>query len=136
MQDGKPGKLVTVSDEERAGFGRALGDSLSVRRVTQRELADRLGVKQPTVSAWISGDAEPAPEIVFRIEEALELGPGTLSRHLGYLPPAAVKTSAGVETAILDDPTLSIDAKNALLGAYRAVAGSGKTKRGRPKKGA
>lgn len=126
--------MAIVTDERATAFGQALGDAMAVRKVKQRELAEALGVKQPTVSAWITGDAEPAPEVVFRAEEHLRLAPGTLSRHLGYLPPSAKKMIANVEDAILNDATLSAEMKTALLGAYHAVIGHAPPRRGRPRK--
>ncbi len=79
-----------TSAGSRQAFGTAVAGALAVRDLTQRALADALGVKQPTVSAWLSGESEPASAVVFELERVLELPPGHLSRHLGYLPPDAV----------------------------------------------
>lgn len=67
-------------------FGRALDEALTIRGLTQTEVATRLGTTQSTVSAWKRGQCEPDMDTVFALEELLGLRPGHLSRHLGYLP--------------------------------------------------
>lgn len=124
---------VDDRQDQRRSFGEALKSALTVKRVTQRELGELLGVSQPAISAWITGEAEPDPTVVFLTETALDVQPGSLSKLLGYLPTAAVKNVANFEAAVMEDPRLSVDAKNALLGAYRAViAGPGRA--GRPRR--
>src|SRR5438128_717120 len=127
--------LVAAAPSDRLKrFGRAVAEALTVRELTQRELAAKLSVSQPAVSDWINADSEPAPEMVFAAEKALGQPPGTLSRHLGYLPPAAVKHVATVKDAILSDSSLSADEKQMLLGAYAAAVAGKATRRGRPSK--
>lgn len=89
--------------------------------VAQAQLAEALGgFAQSTVSAWISGAATPVPDIVFRIEGALSVDPGTLSRHLGYLP----ATEGCVEAAIAADPSLGDRERTLLLSHYRSLTGN------------
>ena len=104
---------------DRAAFGQALAAALRSRGVSQRDLADLVGrTAQSSVSAWTRGGAAPAPETVFEIERLLELPPGHLSQHLGYVP-AGTARSASVPAAIEADPLLEPLHRQALLALYR-----------------
>lgn len=104
---------------DRAGFGEALAAALRARGISQRELAERLGgMAQSSVSAWTRGDAAPAPEAVFDIERLLDLGPGYLSQHLGFVPAGAVPP-VSVVAAVESDPLLEPVHRQALLALYR-----------------
>lgn len=48
------------------------------RGMTQGELAERLGVEQPTIQRWESGKREPKFEQLFEIAAALGVEPGSL----------------------------------------------------------
>lgn len=41
---------------------------------------------QQSVSRWLMGQVPTEPERQFAIEKALQLEPGALSRHLGFVP--------------------------------------------------
>jgi transcriptional regulator with XRE-family HTH domain len=56
------------------------------RGLTQQELAQRLGVRQQTISRWESGLALPGPKRVLAVEDELGLERGSLLRVIGYLP--------------------------------------------------
>jgi transcriptional regulator with XRE-family HTH domain len=119
-----------TAEERRRAFGDALREAMSVQKMRQDDLASILGVRQPTVSGWINAISPPdSSEIVFAIEKALKLRPGALSRHLGFLPVEAVKTSTSVRAAVMDDPALSADEKSMLLAAYEAAAGGSKRRK-------
>lgn len=127
-------------EEDRPAFGQALGEALAARGMTQSELGARLGFQQGTVSGWVTGLNPPERrQTVFELERALELPPGHLSLHLGYLPPAAAGAPVvDVETAIRLDPLLPEEAKGAFITLYRqAVKSSTKPPRGgRPRRSA
>lgn len=127
---------LTGPAERRAAFGSALADALAVRDLTQREIAERIGTSQPSVSAWMKGDAEPASAMVFRLEEELELPPGRLSVLLGYLPPEALDAPAATfEEVVTTDPLLDDAAKRGLLAMYRELTSRRTTSRGgRPRR--
>lgn len=128
---------ITDPAERRIAFGRALGDVLAVRDLTQRELGDLLGgVSQPAISAWLKGESEPSATIVFEAERVLELPPGRLSVLLGYLPPEAVDAPAMTfEQVVTSDPLLDDAAKRGLLAMYRELTSRRITSRGgRPRK--
>lgn len=124
------------STDSRRAFGQAVGGALALRDLTQRAIAETLGVKQPTISAWLSGESEPASAVVFELERALELPPGHLSRHLGYLPPDALEAAPPTFEAVVEaDPLLDEPSKRGLLAMYRELTTRRTTSRGgRPKK--
>jgi transcriptional regulator with XRE-family HTH domain len=116
-----PKKTPSAEDRQRA-FGNALREALTVQKMTQGDLAEALGVRQPTVSGWITGISAPdSVDQTFAIERALKVRPGSLSRHLDYLPLEAVRSVATVRAALMEDPELSADEKSMLLAAYEAA---------------
>jgi transcriptional regulator with XRE-family HTH domain len=64
--------------------------TVSVRReevgLSQKELADRLGVSQQTVSRWESGTAIPQPERLSALAKLLDMEEERLLGYAGYLP--------------------------------------------------
>lgn len=110
---------VDTAPADRATFGEALAAALRSRNVSQRALADLVGrTAQSSVSAWTRGGAAPAPEVVFEIERLLELPPGHLSQHLGYVPVGATLPTS-VSVAVEADPLLEPVHRQALLALYR-----------------
>jgi hypothetical protein len=71
------------------------------------------------VGTWEKAIWAPAPAKVFEIERLLALPPGSLSRHLGYLPVTGAQAS--VTSAIDSDPKLDEHAKGLLTGMYRSL---------------
>lgn len=102
------------------GFATALDVALGRGGWSQRALADALGLSQSTISHWKSATSAPPPATTFALEEALGLAPGTLSRHLGYVPSDHV-VAATVEEAIVDDPLLSPHHQRVLQATYREL---------------
>lgn len=105
-----------------------------MRRITQLELGEQLGLTQSAVSSWRVADAVPDTEMVFAVERALKLPPGHLSRHLGYYPPAAVNKAATVEEAALNDTVLDEAGRRAVIAVWRELSTRASTRRGRPPK--
>lgn len=104
---------------DKGTFGDALAAALRCRGISQRSLADLLGrTAQSSVSAWTRGDTAPGHEVVFEIEQILEVPPGHLSQHLGYVP-AGAEPPASVVAAIGADPLLGPVHRQALLALYR-----------------
>ena len=48
------------------------------KEVTQRQLAAKLGVKQPTVSGWEKGEIRLSIDRLYQIAHALNVTPGEL----------------------------------------------------------
>lgn len=104
---------------DRASFGASLSAALRIRGISQRGLADLVGLTaQSSVSAWTRGGAAPAPEVVFEIERLLELPPGHLSQHLGFVP-VGTTVPTSVPDAIESDPLLEPVHRQALHALYR-----------------
>lgn len=128
--------VMADSDAEarHVAFGNALRQALRVKGMTQEELAEAIGRKQPMISGWINGKRSPeTTDLAFEVERAIGVDPGTLTVHLGYLPPEAVRTVASFESVLLADPGLNDDEKEMLLAGYRA-AKKRRNRRGRPPK--
>lgn len=126
---GQPDTLrVAAPDEsddrtpQREDFVRALTWLLKERGISQRELAARLGRASYTpFYRWFELKTEPQPAEVFAIERLLDVPPGTLSRHLGYLPPEARSSApagASFDEAVQSDPNLNELGRRTLRAVY------------------
>lgn len=111
-------------EERRKAFGAALAKRRKQLALSQTALGEALGgVGQSAVSLWECGETQPRPQMVYAAEKALGLTPGTLSRLLGYLPPARPRNSGlgGVREAIRLDPLLTDKEKRSLLALYESL---------------
>lgn len=106
-----------VGHDGQVSFGAALAGALRAHGITQHRLGRMLGIGQSTISAWVADRATPGHAVVFRVEEALEVPPGSLSRHLGYLPLDATQPSTVVD-CIDADPALTPGQRAALRAVY------------------
>lgn len=119
----------TSTDEQRRSFAEALAMYLQRANMRPADLmralqADGFPARQSSVSHWTTGQAEPVRHVVYAMERLLNLQPGLLSRHLGYLPTFAVSIApVDVETALLADDLLSPDQRQLLLATYRTLIG-------------
>lgn len=113
----------SATSAQLESFGRALAATLEAKGLTSGALlhipsATTVEGSRSTVTSWLRGRSEPSRPKVLALEQTLELPPGTLSRHLGWLPLDAVEIP-DVETSILADPDLSPAQKNILLSALQ-----------------
>lgn len=84
--------------------------------VAQTQIAEALGVDQPTVSKWARGE-RPPPLWALPVVDALCGKPkGHVLRLAGY-----VEDDVTVETAIQSDPELEADDKGMLTRFYRRM---------------
>jgi transcriptional regulator with XRE-family HTH domain len=101
-------------------FAGALATARERAGMSQKAIGGLLGVTQQLVGSWEQGLRSPAPEMVCQLEVILSVAPGTLTKHLGYLPLNAAKViEHGVIDAVLSDPDLSDAQRRALLATYR-----------------
>lgn len=107
----------------REAFVKDLYLYLSDKNVTHRELRDAVpGISAHTeIQRWRHGIAEPPPNVVFAIEDYLDLKPGSLSIHLGYLPPKVQPAPKNLVAMIEGDDRLPAWGKEILLTAYREI---------------
>ncbi len=75
-----------------------------LERGDQVRVAEAVGISPQTISDWKHGRRAPSPRHVHALEAALDLEPGELSRHLGYVTLAA-EQSGRYETELLIDAT-------------------------------
>ena len=109
--------------KQREEFRRMLRQGRQQRRLSQRKVADAIGVSHTAVSQWEIGRSLPIPAKVPDLERVLELEPGALSRLLGYLPIASGddKTSLDVIEAIRRDARLGKHGQELLITMYRQL---------------
>lgn len=69
--------MTTSSAIPQATLAR-LRAHLALKRLTQLDLARRLGHPVSTLSSWLRGVAPPPGDLLTRIERALKLEPGAL----------------------------------------------------------
>lgn len=115
-----------ISREERAQlFGSAVAEALAVRNMTQLDLATALGTTQSTISSWKNVRAVPDADTVFAVEGVLDtvipMMPGSLSRHLGYLPLTAADAIPSAEDAIAQSDDLDADGRKLVLSVYQSM---------------
>ena len=77
----------------RTRVGRAVQEARTARGLTQTELAQALGVSQPSVSAWEVGRALPSSEVLIRIADELGLDLGKLADPLKRATPGPPASS-------------------------------------------
>ena len=101
-------------------FGEFIRDHRKRSGFTQDDLAQRMGVSQPTVSTWETGESMPEHDNMQLLAQVLEVSRRELVDHL-------IGESAGtnsVERAIAeDDANLNRSEQKALLAAYGELTG-------------
>ena len=83
--------------------------------LSHSEVASRLGVSQPTVSRWASGETEPRFAEILRLERAC-------GRPAGFILAAVADIQVTtVPDAIAMDPVLTDQGRRVLLATYDAL---------------
>lgn len=98
-------------------------------------IAEALGATTTKARALMAGEWEPPPSAVFKLEDLLQVPPGSLSHLLGYLP--ATVPCLSVEEVISRETLVDEEARDLVLGIWRAVSAgrappSGSTATGTP----
>jgi lambda repressor-like predicted transcriptional regulator len=65
-------------DREEETFAMRLRDLMASRRITQEELAAKIGVGQPAISNMLNRQCRPQRRTILRLAEALGVPPGEL----------------------------------------------------------
>ena len=90
--------------------------------MSQRGLADALGVTQASVSQWLLGQTAPRPERVAALERVLRMEPSSLARLLGQVPyDDRAAPSVSVTEAAEADPRLGTRERRILAAVYREL---------------
>ncbi len=95
------------SEELRERFGLNLRECRRRASISQRELAFRSEVSQPSVSAFELGTSLPRTDTVIRLAGALGVTPGDLVAGIKWMPAETVITHGEFE--IPEDPALAAE---------------------------
>jgi len=111
--------VVNATPEQKAAFGEALIAALHAREMRPPDLVDVVSATSRDnasnlVKNWVNGKSEPSRPTVIAVEQFLDLEPGTLSRHLGWLPVGA-PAIADPEAAVIADKRFTGEQKRVLL---------------------
>lgn len=71
-------EIVTRMNEEEATFADRLRCIMEQRKITQKELADRIGVGQPAISNMLNRQCRPQKRTLHNLAAALEVAPTEL----------------------------------------------------------
>lgn len=109
--------------EQRQRFAVALGQALGDLKLSGRALARAVGVSPAAVGHWRRGETAPRPDMAAKLETALELDPGTLSRLLGYVVINQIGDGRGlsVAEAVQAESRLGPLEKTLLMNIYREL---------------
>jgi transcriptional regulator with XRE-family HTH domain len=116
-------EVHVATAEQRRRFGQALQRAREECGLSQRGLADALGVSQASVSQWLLGQTAPRPEHVAALERVLRMEPSSLARPLGQVPydDRAAPASVSVTEAAEADPRLGTRERRILAAVYREL---------------
>src|SRR5215211_9552554 len=116
------GRNVTTAEQLRR-FGQALQRAREECGLSQRGLADALGVSQASVSQWLLGQTAPRPERTAALERVLRMEPNSLAQLLGQVPSddRAAPPSVSVTEAAEADPRLGVRERRILAAVYREL---------------
>lgn len=94
-------------------------------KLSLRDLADRTNVSNPYLSQLERGLHEPSIRVLQAIAKALNVSAETLLAQAGILKEDGdeVMAPSGTAAAIMADPALSEEQKQALLAVYRGFVG-------------
>ena len=111
-----------ASAAQRAAFSQALQRARKDAGLSQGALAHTLRVSRSAVSQWELGLTAPRPDTATKLEQSLQLEPGSLGRLLGQVQAEAAKPgSISVSEAIEADPRLGRRERDLLIAMYRQL---------------
>lgn len=105
------------SGAELAAFGEALAGAIHRSERSLKEVGDHVGWTADYINKLTRGERIPNPWAMFDVEQFLDVPPGELTRHLGYVPTGAPPS---VAAAIEADDGLTAEAKRLVVATYRA----------------
>jgi transcriptional regulator with XRE-family HTH domain len=99
-------------------LGEFIREQRALARLSVRRLSELAGISNPYLSQIERGLRRPSAEILQQIAKGLRISAETLYIRAGILDPKSA--DGDVEAAILADPTIDADQKQALLQVYRS----------------
>lgn len=91
--------------------------------LSQVDIAEALGVDQPTVSKWARGMRRPPLDALPIVERMAGLRAGTILRRAGYVDDGPCDVLAAIDA----DPDLDEEARTAIRIMYRVSVAAGRT---------
>ena len=93
--------------------GKRIAALLKERGMTQRELAERVGATEASVSKYVNGEREPRAEMLANIATVL----GTTSEELLGMKPNVIHTPFGEVQALCarEAPNMTYEERNSLI---------------------
>jgi len=119
---------VNSRREQREAFRRALRRARESCGLSQRAVGEAVGRTGSAVWQWEEGRGAPDYATVAKLEEVLELAPGSLAKLLGYVSPE-VDGPVSVVEAVNADPRLNDSGRELLTSVYRWLVRQGGGKR-------
>src|SRR5258708_28908590 len=101
-------------------LGEFIREQRGLERLSLRRLSDLAGISNPYLSQIERGLRKPSAEILQQIARALHISAETLYERAGLLE-AHDGDNPDTVTVILRDPSLSDDARQTLIKAYRSL---------------
>jgi transcriptional regulator with XRE-family HTH domain len=108
-----------VPSRKRPDIGAFIRQQRELAQQSIRDLAKRAGVSNPYLSQIERGLRRPSAEILQQIARGLEISAETLYERAGMLDPKESQDNAVVD-AIVTDPKLNDDQKQAMVSIYRS----------------
>jgi transcriptional regulator with XRE-family HTH domain len=115
---------VNSRREQREAFRRALRRARESCGLSQRAVGEAVGRTGSAVWQWEEGRGAPDYATVAKLEEVLELAPGSLAKLLGYVSPE-VDGPVSVVEAVNADPRLNDSGRELLTSVYRWLVRQG-----------
>jgi transcriptional regulator with XRE-family HTH domain len=115
---------VNSRREQREAFRRALRRARESCGLSQRAVGEAVGRTGSAVWQWEEGRGAPDHATVVKLEEVLELAPGSLAKLLGYVSPE-VDGPVSVVEAVNADPRLNDSGRELLTSVYRWLVHQG-----------
>ena len=103
--------IVKQMDQEEIGFAQRLRKLMDERRITQEELAQRIGVGQPAISNMLNRDCRPQKKTIMKLATALNVSPTAL------WPGVEVQQILDAIDRVQEDQVMSVPEAEALQAA-------------------
>jgi transcriptional regulator with XRE-family HTH domain len=100
-------------------LGVFIREQRALARISMRRLSELAGISNPYLSQIERGLRRPSAEILSQIARGLRISAETLYVRAGFLDPR--DPGGDVEAAILADPLIDGEQKDALLRVYRTL---------------
>jgi transcriptional regulator with XRE-family HTH domain len=116
--------------EQREAFRQALRRARQTYGLSQRAVGEAVGRTGSAVWQWEEGRGAPDQATVTKLEEVLDLEPGSLAKLLGYVP-AGTDGPVSVIEALNADPRLNDSGRELLSSVYRWLIRQGPREMGK-----